>query len=205
MKCQKCGLDISDKKVKTCPQCGEKIKHDTFPMWAIVLIVLTGTGFFTLPIIGIVAAMTIPSLVAGTEIARNKAIFKKTFSTFNQAILMSNAISGKYYTKFDDVWNKSVKEQLSTYKNIDSGIILADLTEVKYEKINDICVKIPSKPSEKTACAILTIDADGFGKGPNKYTVTDRTGDRFNILLYSDGVATIPNSAEDYIIKGTGK
>ncbi|MBQ8460627.1 zinc ribbon domain-containing protein [bacterium] len=201
MKCVNCGTEIEDKKINICPNCGAKIKHDTFPVWAIVLIVLAGTGFFGLPIIGIVAAMTIPTLVASTEQARNKAIFKKTYSTFNQAILMDNAISGKYYTTFDDVWNKAIKGQLSRYQDIENGIVLADLTEVKYEKISGTCQRKPEKISEKTACAILTVDADGFNKGANKFSVGSRVGDRFNILLYSDGVETIPNTPEDRLIK----
>jgi len=45
----------------------------------------------TLGIIGVVAAMTIPTLIANTNGAKFRAQFKKTLSTLNQAGLMSQA------------------------------------------------------------------------------------------------------------------
>ena len=42
----------------------------------------------TLGIIGVVAAMTIPNLIANTNGAKFKSQFKKTLSTLNQAGLM---------------------------------------------------------------------------------------------------------------------
>ncbi len=45
----------------------------------------------TLGIIGVVAAMTIPTLIANTNSAKFRAQFKKTLSTLNQAALMGQA------------------------------------------------------------------------------------------------------------------
>ena len=45
----------------------------------------------TLGIIGVVAAMTIPTLIANTNSAKFRAQFKKTLSTLNQAGLMAQA------------------------------------------------------------------------------------------------------------------
>ena len=45
----------------------------------------------TLGIIGVVAAMTIPTLIANTNGAKFRSQFKKTLSTLNQAGLMGQA------------------------------------------------------------------------------------------------------------------
>ncbi|DAA93072.1 TPA: hypothetical protein CPT93_05680, partial [Candidatus Gastranaerophilales bacterium HUM_7] len=45
----------------------------------------------TLGIIGVVAAMTIPTLISNTNGAKFRSQFKKTLSTLNQAGLMSQA------------------------------------------------------------------------------------------------------------------
>ena len=45
----------------------------------------------TLGIIGVVAAMTIPNLIANTNGAKFRSQFKKSISTLNQAGLMSQA------------------------------------------------------------------------------------------------------------------
>ena len=45
----------------------------------------------TLGIIGVVAAMTIPTLIANTNSAKFKSQYKKTLSTLNQAALMATA------------------------------------------------------------------------------------------------------------------
>ncbi len=57
-----------------------------------------------------------------------------------------------------------------------------------------------------STCAILTIDTNGFEKGPNKRTEKissgkyTRVNDQFRILLYSTSVAPEKGSAEDDII-----
>ena len=45
----------------------------------------------TLGIIGVVAAMTIPTLISNTNSAKFKSQYKKTLSTLNQAALMATA------------------------------------------------------------------------------------------------------------------
>ena len=207
MKCKKCGYEIVDNKATVCPSCNEKIKRDTFPMWVIVLLVLFCSGFFILPVIGVVAAITIPTLMMSTDEAKNKAVFKKTMSTLSQAMLMDKAISDKTYTKFDDVWNKSIKSQLPNPIDIENGIRLNDMTEIKYEKLSNTCNSIHDKKeiSDRTACAVLTIDADGFDKGQNRHSMHTGIHDQFKVMLYSDMVSPIPNTVEDELLKGTYK
>jgi len=52
----------------------------------------------TLGIIGVVAAMTIPTLIANTKSQQFRSQFKKTLSTLNQAALMSKAQYGFDYS-----------------------------------------------------------------------------------------------------------
>jgi type II secretory pathway pseudopilin PulG len=207
MYCKKCGFEIEDNKATQCPACQAKIKRDSFPVWVIVILVLFTAGFFILPIIGIVAAITLPTLMMNTNEAKNKVVFKKTISTLSQAMLMDKAISGKSYTKFDDVWNKSIKNQLLNPVDIANGIRLNDLTEIKYTKLNDICNSVHDKKeiSDRTACAVLTIDADGFDKGQNRHSMHTGIHDQFRVMLYSDMVIPVPNTVEDELIKGTYK
>ena len=204
MYCQKCGFEITDKKAKVCPSCQTKIKHDSFPVWLIILLVFLVSGFFFLPVVGIVAAITMPTLIMSTNRAKNKATFLKTYVTLNQSMLMDKAISDKSYTKFEDVWNKSIKNQLLNPEDIEHGIRLKDLTEIKYTKLNDNCKSIHEvkEISDRTACAVLTIDTDGFNKGKNRQSENNDIQDQFKILLYSDTITTIPNSIENKLTNG---
>ncbi len=205
MKCKNCGFEIPDKS-KTCPQCGTKLSGDKFPTWVIVFLVLFGAGFFILPIIGIVAAMTIPTLISNTDNAKNKAVYKKSLATLNQALMMGEAQNGRLYSRFNDVWEKSIKDSLANLQDIPNGVIFADGTEVKYETLGNPCRRAPQDAYAHTACAILTIDANGFAKGPNartakttgKYT---RVNDQFKVLLYSDSVVPEKGSPEYDIIQ----
>lgn len=179
-------------------------KKSTLPVWVIVLIVLGVLLVFGLPIIGIIAAMTLPTLMNSAETARNKTIFKKTISTLIQSMVMSEAIDGGDYNKFDDVWTKRIKGNLMLNSDNGNIIILKDLTEIKYEKLSDICQTTPQTPSKETACAVLTIDADGFAEGENKKS-EDSNGnikvhDQFEVLLYKNTVVPATGSAEEKLL-----
>lgn len=54
----------------------------------------------TLVIIGVIAAMTIPTLMSNTNQQENKTAFKKAISTLNQAITMQYALSGESMDSF---------------------------------------------------------------------------------------------------------
>ena len=205
MKCKFCGLELADSD-KVCPACGRNFKKDKFPVWAVVLIVLSGCGCFTLPIIGIVAAMTIPALVVNTEAAKNKVVLKKTYSSLQQAYLMENAINGKYYTNPDEVWEKSIKLRVN-YTDIDGGIKLADDTEIKFEKLKNKCNEVPHDVAyygKDTACARLVIDTNGFEKSPNRMTTSmnnkKKQTDQFELWMYSNKVVAGNGSFERYLL-----
>lgn len=198
-----CNTEIADKNIKICPNCGAKVNRDKFPVWAIVLIICSVLFFPTLAIIGVVAAMTIPTLVYNTNKAKFSAMYKKDLSTLNQALIMSEAINGKTFTSSDDVWNKAIKDNLIVDKEIPDGIRLADLSEIKYEKLRDNCSVSPEDKkniSPETACAILTIDVNGFDKEPNRASTVKSRADRYLVLMYSNTVVPAPNSEEDKIL-----
>jgi hypothetical protein len=204
MKCRFCGIELEE-NVLNCPACGKKVKKDKFPVWAIVLMAMSGCGCSLLPIVGIVAAMTIPTLVAISEGAKFRSHLKKVSLTFNDAYLMEKAINGEYYSNPDDVWTKTIKGR-TLYNDIDGGIKLADGTEIKYTKLRNECQKVSevSETGAYTACGELTIDLNGFDKNPNKYTQnakrTQEFRDRYTLWMYSDKVVVGSNSVEDKIL-----
>lgn len=184
------------------PQVQPK-KKDKFPTWVIVLMVLFGFGFFLLPIIGVIAALTIPTIVTSTDRVKNKTVLKKTYSTLQQALLMSEVINDKTFSSLDDVWNKAIKEQLVNLKDNGDIITLADGTDLKLVKISSTCKRAPKteEVSEKNACGIITIDTNGFERGPNKTSVDSKNNiDRFTLLLYSNTVNPAYNSIEYKIL-----
>ena len=65
----------------------------------------------TLGIIGVVAAMTIPTLIANTNSAKFRSQFKKTLSTMNQAALMGQA---QYDMNYADA-TKACSETVNTH------------------------------------------------------------------------------------------
>lgn len=197
MKCKFCGVEIDDNILK-CPACNRSLKKDKFPTWVIVLIVLVCSGFFTLPFIGIVAAITIPELIENTNIARNKVMLKKTLSALDQALLLEYVMKDKHYSNTDDVWFKAIKNNVNS-TDIEGGIRLADLTEIRYEKLKNNCSETPkdsTKYGSSTACAKLTVDVDGFDKGKNSLSSKGAIKDRFVLWLYANRVEVNPNSVE---------
>ena len=64
--------------------------HDVQRIWAIVGTVVIGLG-----VTGIVAAMTIPSLMMSTDQAKNRVFVLKSVSLINQAALMNEAMDTK--------------------------------------------------------------------------------------------------------------
>lgn len=204
MNCHFCNLEVEEDAV-ICPACGKKLKKDSFPTWALILIILAVSGFFILPIIGVVAAMTLPSLVLNTEKAKNKAVLKKTYSTFQQAFMMEYAITDRYYSDVDEVWAKSIKSRVN-YTDIEDGIKLADGTEIKFEKLKNKCDMALADIAyygKETACARLVIDTNGFAKSPNRMNTSKdskRLQDQFELWMYSNKVVAGNGSVERYLL-----
>lgn len=208
MKCKNCGFEIFDGKADVCPKCGKQVNKDEFPAWAkaviisiIIAVPLFAGSFVYIFFAGMFSAQ---ASVSGTfQSSRNRSLFIKDLGSLNRALIVSEA-KNDIYSSTDMVWNKGIKEQLIITKDIPDGIVLADLTEIKYQKLRNNCTRKPVNTSEinkQTACAILTIDTDGFEKGLNCQSEIDNIADRFTVLMYSDAVLPVPNSVEDKIIK----
>ena len=202
MFCKKCGFEVTDKSIKKCPKCGAKVNG--LPTWAIVLIVVAVIFTiipFALGVLGVILAMTLPVLMSDTDSSQFRSKYLRTISSLNQTQLKSQAMNDEEFTNSDDIWNKGIKENIGGVVDIPEGIRLSNGVEIKYEKIRESCKENLSKnASESTACAILTIDVNGFDKAPNKFSTSAKISDRFNVLMYP--ISTIPavGSEEDKIL-----
>ena len=113
----------------------------------------------TLGIIGVVAAMSIPTLIANTNSAKFKSQFKKTIATLNQAALMSQAqydfdfagaTADSDLKNLDPKANSSVAAMLAGTL---SGVTITDQSPYKAAKATE--------PTEPTG---MTIESKGYAK-----------------------------------------
>ena len=74
----------------------------------------------TLGIIGVVAAMTIPTLIANTNSAKFRSQFKKTLSTMNQAALMGQAQYDMNYADATAACSATVNEHAAAAHDPDT-------------------------------------------------------------------------------------
>ena len=94
----------------------------------------------TLGIIGVVAAMTIPTLISNTNSAKFKSQYKKTLSTLNQAALMATAQYDLDYASITggDEGSCTAKAKPDSVSNICALIngTLSGATWLEYSKLN---------------------------------------------------------------------
>ena len=160
---------------------------------------------FMMVIFGASVANAAPAELSYNYLSRfNVLRFEEVYMMLNGSIKSSKEHNGRYYTKFEDVWEYAVKS-VYPYKPIKNGIVY-DTTfkqEVMYEKLKDNCQNYPSNPSPATACAKLTIDVNGFSSGTNKYisdSTTTEAKDRFILYLYSNGARAASGSIEEMLL-----
>lgn len=176
MKCKKCEFEITDKNVNVCPNCGEKIKKDSFPVWVIPVIVVSIIVFY---IALFALGFWLAWLTIGSE---NK--FKDTYVLLSQ-----------------------MKHSETLYNA--SELTLKNGAEVKFEKLRECTTSIPKETvnyTKDTACSILTVDINGFKKGPNFDTDGTEFGDiydQYTLLLYKDGIVPAYGSPEFELLKNT--
>lgn len=206
MYCKKCGFEVTDNSIKKCPKCGAKVNG--LPTWAIVLIVLAVIFTiipFALGILGVILAMTLPVLMSDTDSSQFRSKYLRTISTLNQAQLMAMAKNDGEFTNSDDIWNKGIKENTAEVVDIPEGIRLSNGVEIKYEKLRESCEpNYSKKASESTACARLTVDVNGFSKGPNKMSKSTELADRYTLLMYPISVVPITGSEGEKILYPQG-
>ena len=146
----------------------------------------------TLMIIGVIAAMTIPSLMQSTAQQEYKAAFKKAVSMINQAVTLNYALDGRDATDYTGTEFFSLLTQrlniMST--NTNQELYTADgmwfkSTTATYAGLspNSSC-NANDQATSGNVCSMVIVDVNG-AKGPNKSTEsTTRIFDIFTIAIY---------------------
>lgn len=117
--------------------------------------------------------------------------YKHSVSDLNSALLVGMALSDVSYTNPDDIWYKEIKPNLYLPKEM----------EIKYLKLNEKCVEKPNTSATRVnACALLTVDVNGFAKAPNRMSTVSSIADRYNLLLYKNTIVPISGSDEAKIL-----
>lgn len=153
----------------------------------------------TLVIIGVIAAMTLPSLLGGTNKQEIKTGLQKAISTLSQAITLHYALTGVDFTTMSQV---SVQDQNITgfmttrfnHKTIDGNTVTTQ-DGIEYDLSN-----IGSASCTQTTPCNISVDVNGK-KGPNVDNGTQANSladikDRFNLYVYGTTVTTIDPSSD---------
>lgn len=146
----------------------------------------------TLVIIGVIAAMTLPSLLGGTNKQEIKTGLQKAVSTLSQAITLHYALTGIDFssisgldTSEDGSLGKFMSSRLNA-KSIDGNDVTTQDGIIYYlSNITQSCTI--SNPCQ------ITVDVNGR-KGPNTLTESANSlndiKDRFTLFLYGTTVST---------------
>ena len=145
----------------------------------------------TLGIIGVVAAMTMPTLLANTQGAQFKTAFKKELSTLNQAVLMQFAMED---TDFSNLVNDDGTSAYSGNGIMMSGILTSrlqaatDITEDYFNAISEVSVGAVEEECTQEQVDDENNDCEAVG---DPYTVPAQTYNATNAYVYSfaDGTA----------------
>lgn len=156
----------------------------------------------TLMIIGVIAAMTIPSLMQSTSQQEYKAAYKKAVSMLNQAITLNYALDGEDASdhKGTDLMDLLTK-RLNVISSDATGHILYTADGMKFtittSKNNDnqganaISVEGDCASDPTKACSLVVIDVNG-DKGPSTMTKNaNQVKDTFEVAVYPQRV--LPN------------
>ena len=145
----------------------------------------------TLMIIGVIAAMTIPSLMQSTSQQEYKAAFKKAISMLNQAVTLNYALDGEDGTDFTgenffDLMTKRLNV-MSTGTNSDlytaDGMYFKAMASGPDSTAANDCA-VEGGGGKDNICSIVQVDVNGM-KGPNKPSdATDKVYDIFTVAIY---------------------
>ena len=156
----------------------------------------------TLMIIGVIAAMTIPSLMQNTQQQEFKAAYKKAVSMLNQAVSLNYALDGEDATSFMGTGFYNLREKRLNVMSKDpnaSSVYTADgmyFKAISGNSADDITAGGTMPTIETTGacetdgegskllCANVIVDVNGV-KGPNKWSTSTRgVYDYFVIGIY---------------------
>lgn len=148
----------------------------------------------TLMIIGVIAAMTIPSLMQSTAQQEFRAAYKKATSMINQAVTLNYALDGRDATDYNGAaffdlltqrLNVMSSDQTNTELYTADGMWFKTYAEKRgaMGKPNSNC-NANDQATEGNICSVVEVDVNGM-KGPNRYTTsTTRIFDLFTIAIY---------------------
>ncbi len=124
-----------------------------------------------------------------------------SFLTFLVSVISENQKIVKFAYTYWLIEKKSdiIKNSNIGYPCYFSEMKLNDV-ELKCQTLNQFCnTEIPAKifRNKDTACAILTFDINGFNKKPNVISSNKNIQDQYQVLMYRNGITTIPDSVEN--------
>ena len=156
----------------------------------------------TLMIIGVIAAMTIPSLMQSTAQQEYKTALKKAISMLNQAITMNYALDGIDASDSDYTGTK-VKDLLIKRLNVmsqdASGFYTADGMYFKTSNAtigsghtanacSNASETIEDMNKVTNICSVVNVDVNGR-KGPNRFSPdTGHVYDMYTLAIYPQKV-----------------
>ena len=160
-----------------------------------------------LVILGVIASMTVPSLLQNSNQSIYITGLGKAFATLNNAISLAGVQEGttpggSIQTAgdlIDNVFVPTVK--ISKYtKGTSTGFVTQDGMTYSFlpSKTVATCGDMPNKPEDvggdgatEPACFIVIVDVNGMQKGPNQVSTTPvkkNLADRFVLYMYRNGV-----------------
>lgn len=122
---------------------------------------------------------------------------KRAISTLDQVNLMAQAEYDLDLNTPNDI-KKAMLDMLSVNKELThDNIITTSIFEFELNNLNPKCIDVPAQENinKQSACVEIIVDVNSTD-GPNKLGE-----DRFSILAYKDKFVTLPNSAEDHILR----
>ena len=168
----------------------------------------------TLGIIGVVAAMTIPTLLSQTNSQEYKTAFKKAIASLNQAVTLNLALDGNDFSALSvassTTDSNSVYYMFTTRMNVVSTGANSDMGAATFGAtgnytlfFNDgIAVTFPktaaSCTTEAAGCTMI-VDVNG-AKKPNMMSAATDTSkpirDQYKLYFYDQQVVPADNSAK---------
>ncbi|MEI8389651.1 MAG: prepilin-type N-terminal cleavage/methylation domain-containing protein [bacterium] len=147
----------------------------------------------TLAIIGVVAALTIPTLIQSTNNDKYKVGLKKTIGTLNQA-LMSVSVDGTTIPTAGETGAALVtllKDSLNILTINSDTIWLSDGTKITFVGANGCALITNSAPFTKAATqcyAVVDVNGD---KGPNKGATGTTFNDVYVLGVSANGIVPV--------------
>lgn len=159
----------------------------------------------TLGIVGVVSAMTLPTLVANYQKQATVSKIKKFYTNINQVYLRAQADNGEYstwsYDNVEDYYNKYLKPYLKNVDNIQKGVgflglisgscgirvVFADGTQAIFAT----CSENPFGNNRKSVI-LFDIKAQKHSSVYSSY-IKHPTRERFTFIINDKGVVTLPH------------